>query len=63
MQGAQATRGGVGNHGSARGVRVHAARGIAGYAALRILRALVTVWGVVTLVFLLVHLDSNKSPR
>lgn len=32
-----------------------ALRGALGYAALRILRALVTVWGVVTLVFLLVH--------
>src|SRR5690349_15083737 len=56
MQGAQAMRGGVGNYGSARSARVHAARGVVAYAALRILRALVTVWGVVTLVFLLVHL-------
>jgi peptide/nickel transport system permease protein len=53
MQGAQAMRGGVRNDS---GARTHAARGVATYAALRILRALVTVWGVVTLVFLLVHL-------
>lgn len=56
MQGAQATRGGVGNDQGAHRVRMQAARGVATYAALRILRALVTVWGVVTLVFLLVHL-------
>lgn len=39
-----------------RASRKHALQGGVAYAALRMIRALLTVWGVVTLVFLLVHI-------